>query len=99
MEEERSNDQNNERMEEYRKKLMQEQQKKLFLRQVLEEKAYERIMNVRLSSPETYQQVYSLLTYLAQQGQIKGKVSEEKLLALMQKMREKKETKISFARK
>ena len=83
-----------------KQKMLLEQQKRLFFKQVLDDKAYERIANIRLANPELYDQLYSLLAYLQQNGQIGGKVSEEKLLALIGRLRERKrEPTIEFSRK
>lgn len=87
------------RLEEYRKKALLEAQKKMFLKQALDGRAYDRMMNIRLASPELYDQVFSLLSYLKQGGQLNGVVSEEKLLALVGRLTERKETKIQFSRK
>jgi len=89
------------RMEAQRQqRLLAEQQKRMFFKQVLDDKAYERVSNIRMASPELYDQLFSVLGYLMQNGQLSGKVSEEKMLALLRKMKEsKREPTIQFARK
>ena len=72
---------------------------KAMLRQATEPAAYERLQNIRLSSPELYEQLARLVLYLRQQGQAK-KVSEDLLKQLITRiLSQRKESKISFARK
>jgi DNA-binding TFAR19-related protein (PDSD5 family) len=80
--------------------LQLEMQKKEILRRMLSDGAYERMMNVRLSSPELYDKVVSSLAYLSQSGRkLEGKISDEQLYALLQKMTEKREPTIEFRSK
>ena len=67
-----------------------EAQRKAFLSQVLEPAAMERMMRIRMSSQEMYLKIFQLLYYLAENGQLKGKIGEEKLTALAAKLVEKK---------
>ncbi|MCX8197658.1 MAG: hypothetical protein N3F07_00465 [Candidatus Micrarchaeota archaeon] len=86
----------------YQQKLRQaqlEQQKKEILKKMLSPKAYERMMNVRLSNPELYDKVVSSLAYLAQSGNSMGEISDEQLYRLLSKMSERRETKIEFRKK
>lgn len=76
-----------------------EQQKKELLKRLLSGKAYERMMNVRLSNPELYDKVVSSLAYLAQSGKGMGEISDEQLYRLLAKMAEKRETTIEFRKK
>jgi DNA-binding TFAR19-related protein (PDSD5 family) len=77
-----------------------EMQKKEVLRRMLSEAAYERMMNVRLSSPELYDKVINSLLYVSQSGrQMEGKISDEQLYALLQKMTQKRETSIEYRSK
>ncbi len=88
--------------EAYRRKLeemQKEAQLKAFLRQATEPAAYERLQNIRLSNSELYQQLVQLILYLRQQGQAK-KVTEDLLKQLISRiLSQRKESKISFARK
>ena len=59
--------------------LQLEMQKKELLRNMLTPEAYERMANVRMSSPELYNKVISSLAYLAQSGKKMGKISDEQL--------------------
>ncbi len=87
----------------YQKKLQSIQldmKKKELLRKMLSDSAYERMMNVRLSNPELYEKVIQSLAYVAQSGrQMQGKISDEQLYSLLEKMSEKRETSIEFRRK
>ena len=79
--------------------LQLEMQKKELLRNMLSPEAYERISNVRMSSPELYDKVVSSLAYLAQSGKKMGKISDEQIYALLAKMTERRETSIEFRSK
>ena len=74
-------------------------QKKELLRNMLSPEAYERMSNVRMSSPELYDKVVSSLAYLAQSGKKMGKISDEQLYSLLAKMTERRETSIEFRSK
>ena len=76
-----------------------EMQKKELLRNMLSPGAYERMGNVRMSSPELYDKVVSSLAYLAQSGKKIGKISDEQIYALLAKMTERRETTIEFRSK
>ncbi len=88
------------RYEEAQVKAQQEAQIKNMLRQALETPAYERLLNIKISNPELYNQLVKLVAYLIQQGQLKGKLSEEQLKKLVSRiLGQRKETTITFARK
>ena len=73
---------------------------KMAMQKMLEPAANERLNNIRISSPEMYEQLVQILVTLYQQGRIQGKVSEEQLKALVARVLEsKREPKITFARK
>jgi DNA-binding TFAR19-related protein (PDSD5 family) len=75
-------------------------QKREILRAMLEAPAYERMMRVKLSSPELYEKVVNSLAYVAQSGKkMQGKITDEQLYSLLQKMTEKRETSIEFRSK
>ena len=76
-----------------------EQQKKDVLKQLLEARAYERMMNIRISSPELYSQMVSIIISLAQTNRISGKMSEAQLLSLLDKVTYRKEPTIEFKHK
>lgn len=68
-----------------------EAQARALLKNMLEPAAYERIMNIRISSPELYSQLTSMVAYLAQRGQLgNGKrLTEAQLKELAGKVVEK----------
>ena len=83
-----------------RQQMLAEQQKRLFFRQLLDDRGYERMMNIRLSNHDLFDQLYSVFAYLQQNGQLGGKVTEERLLAIIGKLKEsKREPTIKFSRK
>ena len=57
------------------------------LRQILDSKAFERLMNIRLANRELYLQIAQMVVYAYQGGQIRGKVSEEVLLNLISRIK------------
>jgi programmed cell death protein 5 len=72
----------------------------MVLQQLLEPPALERLNNIRISSPDMFEQLVQLLVTLYQQGRISGKVSEEQLKSLVARVLEqKREPKITFERK
>ncbi|MEM4554252.1 MAG: DNA-binding protein [Candidatus Anstonellaceae archaeon] len=86
----------------YQRRLQQIQadlRKKELLRRMLSDKAYERMMNVRLSNPELYEKVVASIAYIAQSGGAMGKISEEQILTLLSKLAQRRETKIEFRSK
>ena len=88
------------RLYEQKMRTMQlEAQKKELLRKMLDEKGYERMMNVRLSKPELYEKVIQSLAYVAQSGKHEGRIPDEQLYKLLQKMTSERQTSIEFRRK
>jgi len=79
--------------------LQLDMQKRELLRNMLSPEAYERMANVRMSSPELYDKVVSSLAYLAQSGKKMGEISDEQLYALLAKMTQRRETSIEFRSK
>lgn len=79
--------------------LQMEQQKKEILRKLVEPAAYERLMNIRISSPELYQQLIDLIISLAQSQRLSGKLTEAQLLSILHKVTARPETKIEFKHK
>ena len=87
----------------YRKRLQalqMEMKKKELLRNMLTPSAYERMMNVRMSSPELYEKVVGSLAYLAQSGKAgAGKISDGQMYELLSKLTQRRETSIEFKSK
>ena len=76
-----------------------EAQKKYLLKHMVDQKAYERLMNVRLANPQLYDQVIGVLISLYKAGRIQGKVSEAQIIQLLAKMSEgKREPTITIKR-
>ncbi|VVB67844.1 DNA-binding protein [Candidatus Norongarragalina meridionalis] len=79
-----------------RKERAAEMQRRETLKQLLEPAAYERLANIRAASPQMYQQLAQLVIYLYQNGQLRGKLSEEALQQLIGKIvSNRRETKIT----
>ncbi|MCX8174723.1 MAG: hypothetical protein N3E51_00765 [Candidatus Micrarchaeota archaeon] len=76
-----------------------EAKKKELLRRLLSSEAYERMMNVRISSPEVYEKALSSLAYFAQQHGFGQKISDEQLYALLRRLTQEPQTRIEFRRK
>jgi len=88
-----------ERLAEMQKRQEIEAQKKAILRQIVTPDAYERLMNVKIANQSLYDQVVATLIYLYQNRQIKGKVNNEQIKKLLEKITAKKETRIKILKK
>jgi len=77
---------------------LQQQQMQEVLRvikmQVLDAKARERLANLKLVKPELATQLEIYLAQLYQSGQIRGRISDEQMVAILKKISEKKEFRI-----
>ena len=94
------------RNEEARKRVMkamkeaeEEQRRKGMLRQLLEESAYERVMNIRASNYELYRQIADVVASIAQSGKVRGKLTEQQFISIFSRLTARPETQISFKRK
>ncbi len=76
-----------------------EQQKKEAMQRLLAPKAYERLMNIRAANPELYSQLVNLIISLAQGSRINGKITEEQLIMILQKVTARPESRIEFKHK
>ncbi len=85
-------------MEQYQRAQM-EQQRKEIMQKLLEPAAYDRLMNIRLSNPELYVQLVNLVISLAQSERLSGKLTEAQLIAILQKVTYKPDTKIEYKHK
>ncbi len=81
------------------RKLQEEQQRKEIARRLLDDAAYERLMNIRISNEELYAQVVNLLISFAQSQRLAGKVTEKELLAILKKITARHDPTISFRHK
>ncbi len=87
-------------LEELQRKQAETAQKRALVRQILDDGAFSRISNIRLANSGLYDQLADLLLRLAQSGQLKGKISEAQLVALLSRLTEnRKEPQITFKRK
>jgi len=77
-----------------------EQQKKFLLKQVVDDAAYERLMNVRLANPELYNNVVNLLLVYARSGKLASRITEAQILQVLKELSGgKRETTITINRK
>lgn len=67
-----------------------EQLKKILFLQMLDEKARERLSNIKVANPVYAMQLEQILIQLIQAGQIRGRITEEQLINLLKKMKEQK---------
>lgn len=81
------------------RQLQADAQRKELLKKMLDDRGYDRMMNVRLANPELYEKVVQSLAYVAQSGKQSAKISEEQLYRLLQKMTQERKTSIEFRRK
>jgi DNA-binding TFAR19-related protein (PDSD5 family) len=76
-----------------------EQQKKSMVRQLMDDKAYERLTNIRASNREMYSQLVDMIISLAQAKRLNGKMTEAQFLSILGRVTERPETGIDFKRK
>jgi DNA-binding TFAR19-related protein (PDSD5 family) len=76
-----------------------EQQKKAMVRQTMDDKAYERLMNIRVSNRELYSQLVDMIISLAQSKRLSGKLTEAQLVEVLKRITAKEEPEISFRHK
>ena len=88
----------------YRKKIKEllekkkkEEEIKKFLARILDGEAYERLMNVKISNYELYNNVANNLIYFYQK--IGRKITEKELLSLLEALTKRNEGEIKFYRK
>jgi len=103
---EEGEDTNARRQKLLRKKLaemqrMQEAEAQLrsVLRTAMEPEAYERLMNVRISSPELYMQVARVIVTMYSNKQLAAKVKDKELQELLARLTAKHEGTIDIKRK
>jgi len=88
-----------ENLQRYQQARELEMRKKFALKYIVDAAAYERLMNVRLANPALYDQIVTMLIYLYQNKQVKGKVTEEQLKTILAKITARKEPEITFKKK
>jgi len=91
--------QSKEQQEEMRRK--QDDMKNSILVQVLDQPARSRLSTIALTKPEKAKMVEQMLIQMAQTGQIQGKLGEEQLKSLLERVSEKtsKTTTVKFDRR
>ncbi len=87
------------RLEAAMRRMQEEQQKKEIARKYMDDGAYERLMNIKATNPDLYDQVIGLLIALIQGRRLNGKLSEKEFVALMARATERHEPTISFKHK
>jgi programmed cell death protein 5 len=76
-----------------------EEQKKEIMKQFLEPKAYERVMNIRASNYELYSNIVNVVVSLAQGNRINSKINESQLKSILAKLTNRREPTIEFKHK
>ena len=76
-----------------------EQQKKEVIKKLMDQAAYDRLMNIRVSNVDLYSQLVDLIISLAQSNRLQGKLTESQLLSILEKVTYKPDTKIEFKHK
>ncbi|KAF8163189.1 PDCD5-related protein [Crassisporium funariophilum] len=70
------------------KRAQEEQMRRDLLTTVLDTAARERLSRIALVSPERSKQIEAILLRMAQSGQLRGRVTEEQLIDLLNQMEE-----------
>ena len=81
------------------KSMQIEQQKRELAKKFTTTEAYERLMNVRISNKELYDQIINLIINMAQSNRIVNKLTEEQLKSILSKLTYRPEPKIEFKHK
>lgn len=95
-----------EEQEKYRKEMAKrvramqvDQQKREIAKKFMTPEAYERLMNVRISSYELYSQLMDMIVAMIQGRRITGKMTEAQLRDLLARLTYRPESKIEFKHK
>ncbi|MEM0107100.1 MAG: DNA-binding protein [Candidatus Micrarchaeaceae archaeon] len=81
------------------KRLQEEEEKKVLASKFLDAKAYERLMNIRSTNLELYDQIISLIISLVKAGRLNSKLTEEQFINILSKITSRPEPTISFKHK
>ncbi len=87
------------RQEEEQKTLETEGQISLMLRRTMTEEARQRLNNVKLVNRELYMKAVQAVISIVQQGYVREKITEEQVLQILDKLREKKDFTITRKQK
>ncbi|MBI4210453.1 MAG: DNA-binding protein [Candidatus Diapherotrites archaeon] len=85
--------------EEQEKQAEAEQKAQQMLKRLLEERALERLNNVKLVNKELYGKAFQAVMGLVQRGYVKEKLNEEQVKQILMQLRNERETKIEVKRK
>ena len=90
------------RMEELKKRQLEEERQEeteakiaLIIRSLLTDEARNRLNNVKIVNQQLYLKTVQTILYFQNAGQLQGKMDEEELKMLLEKLRNKKEIKIT----
>ena len=83
-----------ESMEQQQQSKQAEEMLKTAMSQILDQKARERLSNLKLVKPEVAMQLEIYLAQLFQSGQLKERITDEQLVMILRKLTERRETKI-----
>ncbi|KAG2364969.1 PDCD5-related protein [Suillus spraguei] len=72
--------------EESKRKVAEDEMRRDMMATILDSAARERLSRIALVSPERSQQVESIIMRMAQSGQLRGRVSEQQLIDLLDQM-------------
>ncbi len=76
-----------------------EQQKKEIIKKLMDQAAYDRLMNIKIANADLYTQLIDLIISLAQQNRIQGKLTEQQLLQILAKVTQRPDTTIEYKHK
>jgi programmed cell death protein 5 len=76
-----------------------EEQKKEIIKRLIDNAAYSRLMNIKLSNYELYSQLIDLIIQLAQTNRIRGKLTEEQFVEILKRATERRETTLEYKHK
>jgi programmed cell death protein 5 len=76
-----------------------EQQKKDMIKKLMDQSAYDRLMNIKISNNDLYTQLVDLIISLAQSNRLQGKLTEQQLLQILEKVTYRPDTKIEYKHK
>ncbi len=80
------------------KQAQQEQQIRMYMQRALDAKAYERLMNIKVSNRDLYMQLVQLIINITQSSKA-GKITESQLISLISRVSPNNESKIEFRHK
>ncbi len=83
-----------------RLKAMQlEQQKRMLAKRYMTDGAYERLMNVRVSNYQLYNQIIEMIISAVQSNKFPDRITEKQLVGILERLTYQPETKIEYKRK